>query len=370
MGSVFIRKRSKNYIVYLEYKDSISSKRKQKNMGSFEKKKDANKKMIEIKNSILNDEFIIDDLTIYELVSRYLIDKKEDLSPASYRYYNRILEKYINPLIGEIEIHKLNKNDVIGYIDKLRSSLSVKTLNIHLNILRQSFDFAQDNDMINKNIVKSVKIDTVSTKVNSNTKTDKTDVLNLLKESSGTFLELPLYLASGAGMKLSEILGLTWNNIDFSKNEISIDKVSSREQGKVILKVPRSKSIIRTVSVPEEISDRLKKLKYEHSDMDIIDEFGIKQNLIFFDNKAKPIAEDVISRKLKQFIKEHNLPELTFQSLRHFHVHMLIKAKVPGSVISSRIGHSSVSTTLNMYSEIFDKYQEDIVLEASKSIFL
>ena len=76
MGSVFIRKRSKNYIVYLEYKESNSGKRKQKNMGSFEKKKDATKRMIELKSSILNDELIVNDMIINELMLKYLSERK------------------------------------------------------------------------------------------------------------------------------------------------------------------------------------------------------------------------------------------------------------------------------------------------------
>lgn len=56
MSFAFIRKRSKNYIVYLEYKDVESGKKIQKNMGSFDKKRDASKKLIELKESILNDE--------------------------------------------------------------------------------------------------------------------------------------------------------------------------------------------------------------------------------------------------------------------------------------------------------------------------
>ena len=59
MSFVFIRKRSKNYIVYLEYKDENSGKKIQKNMGSFEKKRDASRKLNELKDSIFNDELVL-----------------------------------------------------------------------------------------------------------------------------------------------------------------------------------------------------------------------------------------------------------------------------------------------------------------------
>ena len=59
MSFAFIRKRSKNYIVYLEYKDKSSGKKVQKNMGSFEKKRDASKKLNELKDSIFNNELAL-----------------------------------------------------------------------------------------------------------------------------------------------------------------------------------------------------------------------------------------------------------------------------------------------------------------------
>ena len=67
----FIRKRSKNYIVYLEYKDENSGKKIQKNMGSFEKKRDASRKLNELKDSIFNDELVLPNAVNLE---NFLID--------------------------------------------------------------------------------------------------------------------------------------------------------------------------------------------------------------------------------------------------------------------------------------------------------
>lgn len=369
MGSVFIRKRSKNYIVYLEYKESNSGKRKQKNMGSFEKKKDATKRMIELKSSILNDELIVNDMIINELMLKYLSERKQDLSPSSYNYYIRIFEKYINPLLGNIKINKLKQEDILEYMDKLRSSLSTNTLNLHLNILKLSLDFAVDHGLLNKNVAKFIRINNKESKNITKRCFNKNDIKELLVSSKDNLLEIPLYLASGVGLKLSEILGLTWNNVDFNNSTIKIDKVSVRENGTVVLKEPRSRNIVRTISVPFEIMDKLGKLKEDANKKNVKNSLGIRQKLLFYDDKANPIAEDVISRKLKSFIKENKLTEVTFQELRHFHVSILIEAGISGNVISTRIGHSSVSTTLSMYADLFENYNDNIELRISQSIF-
>ena len=96
MSFVFIRKRSKNYIVYLEYKDENSGKKIQKNMGSFEKKRDASRKLNELKDSIFNDELVLPNAVNLENFLIDFLDKhKINLSITTYNCYLRICKKYI-----------------------------------------------------------------------------------------------------------------------------------------------------------------------------------------------------------------------------------------------------------------------------------
>jgi len=91
MSFAFIRKRSKNYIVYLEYKDKETGKKIQKNMGSFEKKRDASKKLTEIKDTIFNDELIVPSAINLEYFLLDFLEKhKVNLSITTYNCYYRI----------------------------------------------------------------------------------------------------------------------------------------------------------------------------------------------------------------------------------------------------------------------------------------
>ena len=96
MSFAFIRKRSKNYIVYLEYKDENSGKKIQKNMGSFEKKRDASRKLNELKDSIFNDELVLPNAVNLENFLIDFLDKhKINLYITTYNCYLRICKKYI-----------------------------------------------------------------------------------------------------------------------------------------------------------------------------------------------------------------------------------------------------------------------------------
>ena len=92
-------------------------------------------------------------------------------------------------------------------------------------------------------------------------------------------------------------------------------------------------------------------------------------NLLFFDKNENPIAEDVLSKKFSRFLKKHNLKHIRFHDLRHSHVTLLINAKVPIKVISERVGHSNVNTTLNIYSHTLKEMDQEASEKISESIF-
>ena len=74
-------------------------------------------------------------------------------------------------------------------------------------------------------------------------------MVKLLQVCKGTSLELPIYLASGLGLRISEVLGLTWENIDFIENTITINKITVRDNNSVILKSPKTENSERTISL-------------------------------------------------------------------------------------------------------------------------
>uniref|UniRef100_UPI001A9152C7 Arm DNA-binding domain-containing protein n=1 Tax=Clostridioides difficile TaxID=1496 RepID=UPI001A9152C7 len=71
--NAFIRKRNKNYVVYLEFGDEKTGKRKQKNMGTFDKKREASKRLNEVKESLYNDGFLVpSEITVSEFLLDFL----------------------------------------------------------------------------------------------------------------------------------------------------------------------------------------------------------------------------------------------------------------------------------------------------------
>ena len=368
MSFAFIRKRSKNYIVYLEYKDPESNKKIQKNMGSYEKKRDASKRLNEVKESIFNDELLLPNALTFENFLRDFLEKyKVNLSITTYNCYLRICNKYIIPMLGKYKIQDLKPIHIQNYIDDLSEILSSKTLKIHMNILKLAIKKAYRLNLIKENIVEYIEIPK-SKKFKNNIYNQK-EMKKLLEKSKGTSLELPIFIASGLGLRISEILGLTWNNIDFNDNYITIEKITVRSNGKVILKEPKTESSIRTISAPIELMNKLKIFKKEQIELKLQGKIKNEKNLLFFDKKENPIAQDVLSKKFSRFLVEHNLNHIRFHDLRHSHVTLLINSKIPIRVISERVGHSNINTTLNIYSHVLKEMDKEASDKISEILF-
>ena len=367
MSTAFIRKRSKNYIVYLEYLDKKTNKKKQKNMGSYPLKRDASKRLNEVKEEIYNDELLVPNEMILEnYILDFLEKYKMNLSITTYKVYKRICKKYIIPLLGDIKLCDIKPIHVQDYVDDLLDLLTPQTIKVHLNVLNLALKRAYRLKLIKENPVQFVEVP--KNRKYKNEVYDTEDMQKLLEKSQGTSMELPIVLASGLGLRISEILGLTWNNVDFNDFTITIDKITVRDDGKVILKDPKTESSIRTISAPKEIILMLKQLKKDRLAAKLKGEKSHRE-LIFYDKNLNPIAPDVISKKFRLFLRDNNLKHIRFHDLRHSHVTLLIDAKVPIKVISERVGHSNINTTLNIYSHALKEMDQEASDKISSTLF-
>lgn len=367
MSIAFIRKRSKNYIVYLEYLDKQTNKRKQKNMGSYQLKRDANKRLNEVKEEIYKDELLLpNNINIENFILDFLEKYKINLSITTYNVYMRICKKYIIPILGNMKLCSIRPIHIQDYVDNLLDLLSPKTIKIHLNILNLAFKRAYRLKLIKENVVQFVEIP--KSKKFKNEVYNAEDMRLLLERSKGTPLELPIVIASGLGLRISEILGLTWDNIDFNNFTITIEKITTRNNSKVILKEPKTESSVRTITVPKEIIAMLRQLKKDRLAAKLKGE-KTHRELIFYDKNLEPIAPDVISKKFKYFLEVNDLKHIRFHDLRHSHVTMLIEAKIPLKVISERVGHSNINTTLNIYSHVLKEMDQEASSKISDTLF-
>ena len=165
-------------------------------------------------------------------------------------------------------------------------------------------------------------------------------VLTLLKKEPLIY-QVIIELALKTGLRKSEIFGLTYLDIDFENQTITVNKTRNYIAGQgMIEKSTKTKSSNRIISVSEKMLDKLKLLINNNCD-----------NKYIFENTNF----NTISLWFKNWqIKNKIEPIITFHDLRHTHATLLLSQGVDVKTISARLGHTSISTTLNIYTHALE----------------
>lgn len=372
MQTVFIRKRGKKYVVTLEYRDSSDGKKKQKSLGSYDKKKDAEKLLIEEKSKINNNDFIMPEKTTFEqYLNTWIEQHKNNLSVTTYNRYKDIIDRHIIPHLGEFELQKLNPLQIQNFYNIMAQFLNSKTILQYHRIIHKALDSAYKLQIISKNpsdLVETPKIK----KYKSNVFSVK-EVQQLLESCKNTRLEVPINLAVILGLRAGEVLGLSWDKVNFSNNTITIDKnlVRDRVSKSFVFKDPKSESSIRTLTAPKELMSLLKEQKKKQSQFQLqsYGTYNNKYHLLFTKINGEPMTSDSFSRMFRDFLKKHKFHLIRFHDLRHTNASLMLASGTSAKVASTRLGHSTIGITMDLYTHVLEGLEKEAADNISNLIY-
>ncbi|WP_342431091.1 site-specific integrase [Neobacillus sp. FSL H8-0543] len=225
-------------------------------------------------------------------------------------------------------------------------------------MLSKALNDGIDWEFIEKNVAKGAK-PPKPTKREMNTYS--VEQLNFLlktaKERTPVFYPI-MYAAAHTGMRKSELIGLSWKNVDFHTRRLYIRQTITEANGQYFFNTLPKNERPRGVRLTAELAKLLESLKEEHEKQKRLlgDAFN-PHNLVFCNSKGNIMAPSEISRALKRAIKAANLPDIRFHDLRHSHATILLKANVHPKIVSARLGHSKISVTMDTYSHLTDSIE-------------
>ena len=152
-----------------------------------------------------------------------------------------------------------------------------------------------------------------------------------------------------------ELTGLTWDDIDFKTGKVTINKATQYIDRKIFEKETKSVNSDRINFLNPSTIEILKKYKKEQQEKQMkLGSQWIQTNRVFTTEFGGDIHPDTPTKIFQKIIKKYNLKHLTFHGLRHSGISHMIECGVPISVISRKVGHSSVQVTDAYYSHFFD----------------
>lgn len=269
----------------------------------------------------------VDNITLRNAYERYISSKENILSPGTIRVYKNTANAHLQSIMDK-KVATLSNEDIQRAINICAAVSSPKTVrNVH-GLLSAVLKMFRPGYILNTTLPQKKPTELYIP--------DDNDIKRLMEAVKDTDMEIPVLLAAFGPMRRGEICALTSD--DIKGNYITVNKAVTRdENGKTVVKVPKTSSSYRTIEFPDFVIDKIK---------------GIE-------GKITDISPAHITRRFKKILINNNIPIFRFHDLRHYNVSILHSMNVPDKYIMARGGWQTNYTMNNVYNHALKSKQSE-----------
>lgn len=360
-GSVKKEGSSWTYLVYIG--TDQNGKKKYKRKRGFRTKKECELALAELITQIDKGTAISNDKMNLNDYLKYWLDAypKNQCQPSTYKRYKEFCT-HITRHLGQHKLSKLNPLVIQKFYEDLKAEKKLANntiIKIH-RMLNLTLKHAQKWQFINTN----------PCSLATPPKADKIDMRYWQPDEINFYLEQikydrlysPTLLAVHTGLRLGELCALKWEDVDLVDGTVRVYKTLQRIDGKLQMKSPKTKNSERIVTLLSNTITFLKELKKKHMERKL--KYGVELDFVLDWEDGRPMDPHYVSQHFPKVLKEKNIPIIRFHDLRHTHATLLLKLGTNAKVISERLGHSTVSFTLDVYSHVNTDMQRSEVSKA------
>ena len=283
--------------------------------------------------------------TIREIAVAWKEYKRPYVKQSTMAAYVLILENHIIPCFGDSD--SLHEKEVQAFVlQKLEKGLSIKSVKDILIVLKMVMKFGVKNEWMNY-CEWDIKYPTTS----ANKELEVLSVANHKKildyiQSHFTFTGLGIYVSLSTGLRIGEICALKWSDINVAEGTITVSRTIERiyiiegdkKHTELIINSPKTKNSCREIPMSKELLAIIKPLKKV-----VNDDFYV------LTNDEHPTEPRTYRNYYNKLMAKLGIPKLKYHGLRHSFATRCIEAGCDYKTVSVLLGHSNISTTLNLY---------------------
>ena len=284
-------------------------------------------------------------MVIKEMAALWKADKKQYVKESTYSAYALLVSNHIEPYFGEKS--KFSESDLQDFVLRsLKKGLSEKTVKDVVVVIKMIQKFA-----VKKGLMKHCPIDVTYPKNSKKQELAimaKEDQRLLLEYSKNnfSFKNLGLMICLSTGLRIGEVCGLRWSDINQDEGTLHIQRTVQRlykvdsptRYTEIVVAEPKTRESNRVIPLSGELLRMVKPLLKV-----------VNRDFYILSNDKDPIEPRIYRNYYKRVIKELGIPYLKFHGLRHSFATRCIESKNSVKTVSVILGHSNITTTMNLY---------------------
>lgn len=313
--------------------------------------------------------------TFQEAADLWLANYKKTVTASTYSRTDIIFNKHVLPKIGNIKLSKITTAYCQKVINNWHDKGSSKQYPLFVNYMNKVFKYAINIGLTSDNPVANVIVPPAKEdrqkKLKLYTKEQLQSFLTIIDNEQNPYLKIRDYtlfrLLAFSGCRIGEVLALTWKDINFTTNELSINKTIAKGEGYYVSQTPKTKSSNRKIILDKKTISQLKRWKLEQ--VKFLFKLGYsKPAFIFTNEQNKFTINQAVADRYALYRERAELPYIGLHGFRHTHASMLYNAGADHKEVQERLGHANIKTTMDTYTHLTDDKKEETTQKLVKYI--
>jgi integrase len=300
--------------------------------------------------------------TLEEFLSEWHISVQSSLRPDTWYQYGQIIRDHITPTLGNIKLKDFRPDQIQAlYNRKLRDGIGSRTVQLTHAVLHRALNHGVKLGLLSRNPTDATNPPKPQQKEMLILDDSQAQQFILATEAKNDRYAVLYHLAITTGMRQAELLGLKWQDLDWERRLVQVQRQLKRQKGGGFYSTqPKTKSGKRTIALGKTTIEKLR----HHYDCLLTKRQlagGIWQemDLIFPSTVGTPINQSNMNKSFKKLLDLTGLPRIRFHDLRHTAASLMLNYGIPVIIVSRRLGHARPSITLDIYGHLIPGKQEE-----------
>lgn len=359
--------------------DPLTGKDMRTTKRGFKTKKEAELALAQIKLEVAKGTYKKERAETYqEIYDLWVKQYEQTVAESTFVKTTGIFKNHILPAMGAYKIEKINvdvcQKHVYEWAEKLKHFRKVKSYAATVLDFAARRGYLQTNPfaLVNMNVKANKKASVTDDEETENfyTREQLIEFLSCLEKESNYKAYVFFRLLAFSGIRKGEAFALTWNDLNFTTNELRINKALSQGKNNRLYVGPTKTGEARTIKMDDDTMAILKEWKKKQKQDYLMLGFNTMQpkQLVFSNEKNQYLQLTKTSKWINHVQKKYNLHKITTHGLRHTHCSLLLEAGVSIKEVQDRLGHSDVQTTMNIYAHVTQKAKEEAIMKFANYI--